>query len=353
MLRHSFCAAAGPLPAEVAAEVGAACRDWHGCGSVLALSFVSQAYRALQRDTEARLRRLLGIPQRFRVLFMAGGASAQFALLPLNLLDGRGAAYVETGHWSRRALQEAGRYGPVWRAATAEGGELPGPERWRLDEAAYCHVTSNETADGRQFHGFPSVPVPLVADMTSDFLTRPIDFERLALVYAGTQKSIGVPGLTVVIVREDLLGRAHPATPRVMDYSAQAAADSRLSTPPVFAVFVLEAMLRWIEAQGGVAAMARRADERSAAVHALVEGSAGIYQPMVGHRERSHVNPCFGLRDAVRTEAFIGAAEAAGLHGLRGHPAVGGIRVSLYNGTPDAAVAALLDFMAGFRHSHG
>jgi phosphoserine aminotransferase len=352
MRRHSFAAAAGPLPPEVAAEVGAACSDWNGRGSVLALSFVSEPFRALQRSAEVRLRRLLAIPPQFRVLFMAGGASAQFALLPLNLLDGLGAAYVETGHWSRRALQEAGRYGPAWRAAVA-GATLPDTEAWQLDGAAYCHLTSNETADGRQFQRLPALAVPVAADMSSDFLTRPIDFERVALVYAGAQKSIGVPGMTLVILREDLLGRAHPATPRVMDYTAQAAADSRLNTPPVFAVFVLDAMLRWIEAHGGVPAMAQAAQRRSAALYAALDGSADFYRPALQGSERSHINPCFHLPDPALTEAFIAGAEAAGLTDLRGHPDVGGIRVSLYNGTPDAAVAALLDFMHDFRRSHG
>ncbi|MGE5469286.1 MAG: 3-phosphoserine/phosphohydroxythreonine transaminase [Bacteroidota bacterium] len=350
MFRYSFSAAAGPLPPEVAAEVGEACRAWQGRGSVLTLSFVSDEFRALQGGVESRLRRLLTIPDNYRILFMAGGASAQFALLPLNLLGGRGAAYVETGHWSRRALQEGGRYGPVWSATDLDGLDQPGG--WRLDDAAYCHLTSNETADGRQFDAMPELSVPLVADLTSDFLTRAIDFDRLALVYAGTQKSIGVPGLTLVIVRDDLLGQAHPATPRVMDYTAQAAADSRLCTPPVFAIFVLDAMLRWIEGQGGVAAMALAAERRSRALYAAIECSGGFYRPAVEGPNRSRINICFDLADVQESETFIAAAAAAGLFDLRGHPEVGGIRASFYNGTSEAALAALLDFMADFRQAH-
>lgn len=337
---HSFTAAAGQLPAEVAAEVAAACQSWRGGGSVLGLSFVADAFRELQHDTELRLRRLLAIPDDYRVLFMAGGASAQFSLLPLNLLAGRGAVYVDSGHWSRRAAAEAGRYGPV--TVVAEGGE------WPVDAAAYCHLTSNETADGRQFREFPALPVPLAADMTSDFLARAIDFDRLALVYAGTQKSIGVPGLTLVIVRDELLGRAHPATPRVMDYAAQAAAASRLNTPPVFAIFVAHAMLGWIERQGGVAAMAQAAARRSREIYQVIDASAGFYRCRIEPAQRSLINVCFGLGDERLTESFLDAAEGRGYSGLRGHPEVGGLRVSLYNGTPDSAVAGLAALMRDF-----
>lgn len=349
-MRHSFSSAAGPLPPEVAAEVAAACQDWRGRGSILGLSFVTDDFRELQRDTEALLRRLLAIPDDFRVLFMAGGASAQFAVLPLNLLHGKGAAYVETGHWSRRAMLEASRYGRVGSAASSRG-RIPEVGEWRLDpDAAYCHLTSNETADGLQFHTIPALPAPLAADMTSDFLTRPIDFSRVSLVYAGTQKNLGVSGLTLVVVRDDLLGWANPTTPRVLDYTAQAAANSRLNTPPVFAIFVVNAMLRWLERQGGVAAMAQAAARRSAAVYAAIDGSGGFYRPAVEGLDRSHINVCFRLIDHGRTDAFLAAAEMAGLFDLRGHPEVGGIRVSLYNGIADAAVGALLEFMRDFRH---
>lgn len=339
-MRHSFAAAAGPLPPEVAAMVAAACEDWQGQGSILSLSFVSEAFRELQAETEERLRQLLVIPDDYRVLFLAGGASAQFAGVPLNLLAGRGAAYVDSGHWSRRAAAEAGRYGPV---------RVVAGDDWRLDPtAAYCHVTSNETADGRYWPEFPMLPLPLVADMTSDFLARPLDFERLALVYAGTQKTIGVPGLTLVIVRDELLGRAHPATPRVMDYAAQAAAASRLNTPPVFAIFVAHAMLGWIAGQGGVAAMAAAAARRSGEIYRVIDESGGAYRCPVGPARRSPVNVCFQLADSGGDEDFLAAAEARGYGGLRGHPEVGGIRVSLYHGTPDAAVSGLAALMRDF-----
>ncbi|WP_157269735.1 3-phosphoserine/phosphohydroxythreonine transaminase [Azohydromonas aeria] len=352
MLGYSFSAAAGPLPRDVVAEVSDACRDWRGLGSVLALSFVAEDYRELQQGVETRLRRLLAIPKQFKVLFMAGGASAQFALLPLNLLAGREAAYVDTGHWSRRALAEASRYGKV-RCIAMSDERFGDPDAWDVEGVAYCHVTSNETADGWQFEAMPVVSVPLAADMTSDLLTRPMALDRPALVYAGTQKAIGVPGLTLVIVHESLLGQAHPATPRVMNYGAQAAAQSRLNTPPVFAVFVLDAMLRWVEQRGGVAAMAAAAQRRSSELYAALDCSDGFYRASVARAQRSRVNACFQLHDPALSDAFVAQARARGLSGLQGHPQVGGLRVSLYNGTPDAAVATLLDFMDEFRRAHG
>lgn len=343
--RYSFSAAAGPLPAPVAARVAEACRDWQGGGSILGLSFVSERFKALQQDTESALRRLLAVPEGFRILFLSGGATAQFAALPFNLLAGGRAVYLDSGHWSRRARDEAARHGPV---ITLPMAGLAAYDGWQGVEApAYCHLTSNETADGVQWAEVPALPVPLAVDMTSDFLTRPIDFGRVALAYAGTQKSIGVPGLTVVILREDLLGRAAPTTPRVLDYTVQAAAESRVNTPPVFAIFVLHAMLGWIADQGGVAAMAAAARRRSGAVYWAVDENPA-YRALVPPQQRSRINPCFRLADEAATAAFLGAAQAEGLLDLRGHPDVGGVRVSLYNGLPDDAVAALVGFLGDY-----
>ncbi len=379
---YSFSAAAGPLPVEVANEVAEACRP--GPGSILSLPFTSSAYRELQAGTEACLRRLLAIPEAFAVLFLAGGASAQFALVPMNLLGGveeagattaarrptdgpRSAAdgptgvaralYIDSGHWSRRAIAEASRCaavdvlelqalvpdddGPCLPSARTEGGGRP---------PAYVHLTANETADGLQFPALPKTAVPLVADLSSELLTRPLDWRRFGLVYAGTQKTVGTPGLTLVIVRRDLLGRARRGTPRVLDYAAQAAAESRLCTPPVLPVFVAHRMLHWIEAAGGVAAMQARLDRRHALLAAaLAEGEEmGLYRPTVPEGWRSRVNPCFRLPDDDTTERFLAAAEVAGLRDLRGHPERGGVRVSLYNGLADAGVEALAAFIARF-----
>jgi len=351
---YSFSAAAGPLPPAVVEEVAGACRAWRDAGSILSLPFTAPAYRELQDETEACLRRLLAIPDRFRVLFLHGGATTQFAAVPLNLMGTRrGAAYVNTGHWSRRALGEALRYGDA-RLAAGAAGQVPDPARWRIaPDAAYCHITTNETADGVQYPELPGVAVPLVADMTSDLLTRPLDFSRLALAYAGGQKSLGAAGLTVVIVREDLLGHARPDTPRVLDYTAQADAASRVNTPPVFAMLVAHRMLHWVEGAGGVAAMAAAVARRSAAVYEAIERSGDFYRADVDPRFRSRVNPCFRLANEALTGHFLQEAEQAGLRDLRGHPLVGGVRVSLYNGLPEQAVGALTAFLDVFRRAHG
>lgn len=366
----SFSAAAGPLPVDVAEEVATACRP--GPGSILSLPFTTSAYRSLQAETEACLRRLLAIPDEFVVLFMAGGASAQFALVPMNLLGGASSAqalYIDSGHWSRRAITEAQRFGRIGvvdaQALVRDPGgdgelQLPTeclPEGFieRDPLLAYVHVTPNETADGRQFPGLPQVEAPLVADLTSELLTRPLDWRWLGLAYAGTQKTIGTPGLTLVVVRRDLLGLARSGTPRVMDYSAQAAADSRLCTPPVLPVFVAHRMLHWIERAGGVDAMRARLERRNALLAtAMAEGAAGgLYRRQVPEGWRSKVNPCFHLADDVRCDHFLAEAEAAGLRDLRGHPERGGVRISLYNGLADGAVEALATFLAAFARRNG
>ncbi len=345
----SFSAASGPLPPTVIDAVAAACHGTAQARSILSLPFTSPQYKTLQADVDARLRRLLDIPAHFRVLFVHGGASAQFAMVPLNLMgEGGRAVYVDTGHWSRRAAAEAARYGRIIRIGTSDA-PTPDAAEWPIGpDAAYCHITTNETADGRQFHALPAIDVPLVADMTSDFLTRPLDFSRLALGYAATQKTIGVPGLTVVIVREDLLGGALPITPKVMNYAAQAEADSRLNTPPVFPMQVAQLMLQWIEAKGGVPAMAAQLERRSAAVYGTLEANEDVYRLPVGAAQRSRVNPCFQLANEALTARFLDDAAAAGLHDLRGHPQTGGVRVSLYNGLDEAAVAALIHFLDDF-----
>ena len=412
----SFSAAAGPLAVEVASEVAEACRP--GPGSILSLPFTAPTYRSLQAETESCLRRLLAIPDDFVVLFMAGGASAQFALVPMNLLGGaderdgvrgdgvpgdgafasavRGAGarrvrgetaalsaqalYIDSGHWSRRAISEAQRFGRIGvlgvpalagdafvvdQALQQESQRGPGrrvqkwpqqgPQIARDPSIAYVHVTPNETADGLQFPALPDTAAPVVADLSSELLTRALDWNRLGLAYAGTQKTIGTPGLTLVVVRRDLLGHARRGTPRVMDYGAQAAAESRLCTPPVLPVFVAHRMLHWIERAGGVAAMSARLARRNALLAAaMAEGEAsGLYRRHAPDGWRSKLNPCFHLADDALGDRFLAEAEAAGLRDLRGHPACGGVRISLYNGLADAAVEALADFLAAFARRNG
>lgn len=352
-----FSAAAGPLPPPVAHEVAEACRDWRGQGSVLSLPFTSDAFAELMTRTRARLVDLLAIPDSHDVLFLQGGASAQFGLVPLNLLGAaRAAAYVESGHWSRRAIGEARRYCDVHiidgDAALASGDaacEASGADA--ASAVAYLHLTSNETADGLQFRDWPRTTLPLVVDMTSDLLTRRIDWPRIGLAYAALQKAIGVPGLTVVVVRRDLFGRARADLPRVFDYTAQSAAGSRLNTPPVFAIFVAHAMLGWIAESGGLGALESAIARRSARVYRVLD-EAAIYRAAVPVAHRSRTSICFGVGGADGNERCIAAAHDRGIVGLRGHPQAGGLRAAIYPGTGEDAVDRLCEFLTDFRRRH-
>ncbi len=275
------------------------------------------------------------------------------------------ALYIDSGHWSRRAIGEAQRFGRIGvldvhalaRDTDGDGGLQLAPECAHAHDRriAYVHVTPNETADGLQFPALPKTAAPVVADLSSELLTRTLDWQRLSLAYAGTQKTIGTPGLTLVVIRRALLDRARTDVPRVMDYAAQAAAESRLCTPPVLPVFVAHRMLHWIEAAGGVGAMSARLERRNALLAAaMAEGEAGgLYRRHVPEGWRSRVNPCFHLADDALCDRFLAEAEAAGLRDLRGHPACGGVRISLYNGLADAAVEALADFLFAFARRNG
>jgi phosphoserine aminotransferase len=239
-------------------------------------------------------------------------------------------------------------------ASSAHGGFDRMPQDWHLNpKSAYCHITSNETANGVQFHYLPDTgDMPLVADMTSDFLSRPFDVARYGLIYAGAQKNVGPAGVTVVIVRDDQLGRAHPATPTVFNYTAQAEADSMLQTPVTFSVYLAGLVFRWITAQGGLAAMQRNSQWRSACLYRAIESSNGFYRCSVQPQHRSHMNVCFTPANDELTPLFLSAATAEGLLNLKGHPMTGGMRASLYNAMPDAGVAALVDFMQRFAEAH-
>ena len=350
-----FSAAAGPLPDAVLDRVQREFRDGGGNGaSVLALPFTSQVFRDLAAQAIASLRTLLAIPEHYRVLFMHGGASAQFAAVPLNLLHGRStAAYVDTGYWSGKAMAEARRFCTVNVAASSAAtgyDRVPDPAQWRMKAgAAYCHIASNETAHGLQYRSPPHTgDVPLVADMTSDFLTGPLDLQRFGLIYAGAQKNMGIAGLTVVIVREDLLGRAHPCTPSVLDYGIQAKHSSLYNTPPTFAIYLAGLMFKWLHAQGGLTTMAELNRRKSARIYTVIERSAGFYRCLVQPEWRSQVNVCFRLANETLTPMFIEAAQCAGLFHLAGHPNAGGVRASLYNGMPEEGAEALARFMEAF-----
>ncbi len=322
--------------------------------SVLEVPFSSPTFGRVLAQAESDLRELLGVPGDYAVLFLQGGASAHFALLPLNLLGEREVAdYVESGYWSRRASDEASRQGRVNRvASSAETGfdRVPDLARWKVTRgAAYLHITSNETDGGVQYPSTPEVRhAPLVADMSSDLLTRPIDVTAYGLIYASAQKNLGATGLAIVLARRDLLGRARPHTPAVFDYARQAEAGSRINTPPMFSIYLAGLMFQWIRHQGGLAEMERRAEARSARIYAAIDASEGFYRCAAQPAFRSRVNVCFHLREPRLVPRFLSEAEERGLLHLAGHAGTGGLRASMYNAMPLAGADALAAFMAEF-----
>jgi phosphoserine aminotransferase len=353
--------AAGPatLPLEVLEQIRAELTDWRGCGSsVMELSHRSSAFIEVAQAAENDLRELLGVPADYRVLFMQGGASAQFSAVPLNLANADAVLdYVNTGAWSKKALEEARRYGRVNIAADeAASGycTVPHPRSLALTAgAAYLHYTANETIGGVEF---PYIPdggaVPLVADMSSTLLSRPFEVARCALIYAGAQKNIGPAGLTVVIVRDELLGRARPGTPAVWNYAAIAAQGSMVNTPPTFAWYVAGLVFKWLKAEGGLAQMGQRNRAKAQLLYDTIARS-GFYDNPVAHNCRSWMNVPFTLAKRELDKTFLSEAAAAGLTNLEGHRLVGGMRASLYNAMPLAGVAALSAFMQDFERRYG
>ncbi|MFO1321106.1 MAG: 3-phosphoserine/phosphohydroxythreonine transaminase [Burkholderiales bacterium] len=358
-LRVSFSAAATALPPVVRDRI----RDDLVAGvqrTPLEQPFTTAQFRETLAGAEDNVRRLLGVPEDHAVLFLQGGATAQFTLLPLNLGVGPdGGDYIETGYWARKTLTEASRVTRVHVAASSADhafDRVPDLATWRVrPEASYLHITSNETADGVAFADTPPHPpgVPLVADMSSDLLTRPIRVSDWGVIYASAQKNIGPAGLTLVLVRRDLLGRAHASVPAPFDYTRQAAAGSRFNTPATFSIHVAARVLEWLVAQGGLAAMQAENRIKSRLVYGAIDDSGGFYRCRTSEAWRSPVNVCFRLDDETLTSRFLGAAEAEGLFDLAGHSRVGGLRASLYNATPLSAASALASFMREFQRRHG
>ncbi len=351
----NFSAGPAVLPEPVLAQAAAELMDWQGRGlSVMEMSHRSPEFTQIANSAESDLRELMGIGDEHSVLFMQGGATAQFSLLPLNLLpEGGSADYLDTGIWSRSAIAEAARYGRVNVVASAEGNgytAVPARSGWQVDAgAAYLHYTPNETIGGLAVHAIPDAgAVPLVADCSSMILSEPLPIERFGLIYAGAQKNIGPAGLTLVIVRKDLLGRARAATPTVFDYRHVADKGSMLNTPPTFAWYLAGLVFGWLKGQGGVAAMAERNRRKALALYTYIDGS-GFYANPIAAGDRSRMNVPFTLAEPALEKRFLAEAAEAGLVGLAGHRSVGGMRASLYNAMPEAGVEALIDFMDGFQ----
>ncbi len=354
--------AAGPatLPVEVLEQVREELTDWqHSGASVMEVSHRGKAFMALAQEAERRLRELLAVPPNYKVLFLQGGATGQFAAIPMNLARADSTVdYLNTGAWSKKALTEARRFTAQVNVAADEAASsyttVPAPGALRLSSAAaYLHYTPNETIGGVEFPYVPEAPDrPLVADMSSTLLSRPLEVGKFGLIYAGAQKNLGPAGLTLVIVREDLTGRARPDTPSVWDYRAVAAEGSLLNTPPTFAWYVAALVLRWLQGQGGLAGIGERNRAKARLLYAAIDAS-GFYSNPVAENCRSWMNVPFTLADPKLDASFLSAAREAGLTNLEGHRSVGGMRASLYNAMPLAGVEALVSFMREFERRHG
>ena len=355
---YNFCAGPAALPEAVLEKAQAEMLDYQGRGlSVMEMSHRSDEVVAIAEKAEQDLRELMSVPSDYKVLFLQGGASTQFAMVPMNLsANNHVADYVNTGQWSSKAIKEAQHFCNVNVVATSEGNNfssVPAFDTWRLSSNAdYLHYCPNETIGGVEFDFVPEVDVPLVADFSSSILSEPLDVNKFDLIYAGAQKNIGPAGLTVVIVREGLLGNAIPATPTMLDYKVHADADSMYNTPPTYAWYLAGLVFEWLKEQGGLKAMGKLNQAKAEKLYQYIDGS-GFYANPVAVNNRSRMNVPFTLADAALDKAFLKEAEERRLLNLKGHRSVGGMRASIYNAVPMEAVDALIDFMKDFAQRRG
>ena len=350
----NFSSGPAMLPREVLQQAQAEMLDWNGTGmSVMELPFTSDEFQSIATQAHTDLGLLLDLPDNYHILFMQGGAYGHFSLLAMNLLGkNKQADYVQTGHWSTRAINEARHYGDISIVASSEASgfdHIPEQSEWILDnKAAYCHLTSNETANGVQFHGTPDTSdVPLIADVTSDFLTRNIDVSEYGMLYASAQKNIGVAGLTMVIIRDDLLNQSMDITPTVFNYGEQATNNSRVNTLPTFSIYISGLIFRWILDLGGLGKVEALNKEKAETLYSVIDNNEQYYC-VVNKTDRSTVNICFNLQNESMESTFLKEASSLGLINLKGHGARGGIRASLYNAMPKSGVDALINFMQDF-----
>ena len=352
----NFSAGPAMLPAEVLSRAGDEMLDWHGSGmSVMEMSHRGKEFIGIAAEAEKDLRELLAVPAGYKVLFLAGGATLQFAQVPLNLLAGKGKAdYVATGEWSNKAIKEAKAFCDVHIAASSEDKKFTyAPKQWDVrKEAAYVHFCSNETIGGVEYHTLPQSPVPIVADASSHFMSRAIDVSKYGLIYAGAQKNVGPAGLTIVIVREDLIGKAEKHTPSVMDYKKQADAESMLNTPPTYSMYIAGLVFKWLKALGGLQEIEKRNLAKAKLLYDFLD-TTKFYGNPVAREDRSRMNVPFTLRDAKLDEEFLKGASKAGMVQLKGHRSVGGMRASIYNAMPIEGVQRLVEYMKDFERKHG
>ncbi|MFP8835365.1 3-phosphoserine/phosphohydroxythreonine transaminase [Hydrogenophaga sp. XSHU_21] len=354
---YNFSAGPAAMPTEVLETAAREMLDWHGTGmGVMEMSHRGKAFGEILAQAEADLRELLAIPSNFRVLFMQGGGLAENAIVPLNLSRGGAVDFVVTGSWSQKSLKEATRYATARVAASnadTKHTTLPSPAGWRIGpDAQYVHLCSNETIHGVEFHELPDLKAlgsdaPLVIDFSSHVASRPVDWGRVGLAFGGAQKNLGPAGVTLVVVREDLLGHALPACPSAFDYKTVADNGSMFNTPPTFAIYIAGLTFQWLKRQGGVAAMEERNLAKARLLYDFIDGSS-FYENRVAPDCRSRMNVPFFLKDETRNDAFLAGAQARGLLQLKGHKSVGGMRASIYNAMPLEGVQSLVDYLREF-----
>jgi len=355
---HNFSAGPAVLPEPVLKEAQQALWDFQGTGiGLVEMSHRSKTFEAVAASAVERLSRLLGVSDTHHVLFLQGGASSQFFMVPMNLLRGGRSAYLDTGRWSDKAIAEARRFGSVdvlFSSKDTGYDRVPAPGAWQdvPEDAVYLHYTSNNTVSGTQFPYVPDVDVPMVVDASSDILSRTWDAAGHGIIYAGAQKNLGPSGLTIVAVRKDLVDRFDPDLPTMLRYGTHIKKDSMFNTPPTFPIYVVERVCRWIEDNGGLSAMEARNRAQAGKLYDHIDGS-DFWQGKTAVDSRSIMNPTFTTGNDELDTTFWKAAAEAGLNGLKGHRSVGGLRASMYNALPDAAVDALLDFMREFERTHG
>lgn len=358
---YNFSAGPAMLPEEVLQIAQAEMLDWHGTGmSIMELGHRGPEFQEVAAQAEKDLRQLMSIPDHYRVLFLPGGASAQFAMVPLNLFTKHAAAdYIDTGIWSKKAIAEASRYGDVNIAASVEMRDgqihIPPQQEWRLrDDVAYVHYTPNETIEGIEFGFVPETgDVPLVADMSSIILARPIDVSKYGIIYAGAQKNLGQAGVTIVIVRDDLIADAMPHTPTLYQYATMSKNQSFYNTPPTYSWYLTGLVLSWAMKQGGVDGLFKVNQRKAKKLYDMISHSEGFYRNNIAEDCRSLTNVVFTLPNEELTTTFLAESHKHGLANLRGHRIVGGMRASIYNAMPEAGVDALTDFMRDFASKHG
>jgi phosphoserine aminotransferase len=357
---YNFNAGPAALPLEVLQRAAEELVEYKGIGmSIMEISHRSAEYEAVHNETQALIRELFGVPQGYQVLFLQGGASTQFAMVPMNLLPpGKKAGYVMTGSWSGKAYQEAKLFGEAYAAASSEADKyarIPAMSEIVVGpDTAYLHITSNETIEGTQYAEYPVTGnVPLIADMSSDILSRPVDVSKFSLIYAGAQKNLGPSGVTVVIVRDELVQESPKSVPTMLRYDTHAKNNSLYNTPPVYSVYMMNLVLKWLRDNGGLAAMEKRNAEKTDLIYSAIDRSGGFYRGVAQPGSRSRMNITFRLASEELEKRFVKESEQHGFVGLKGHRSVGGLRASTYNAVPYEACKALADFMVEFQRRNG